>query len=62
LVKNTEGIPYFRDAAESSTIISRLVPKVSCNVLLLLQEARKIEKAISKMKRRNTENERNPYD
>jgi len=61
LVKIIEGIPDFRAAAELSTTISRLVPGVSCNVPLLLQEAEKIEKEITKIKTQDTESEMNAY-
>jgi uncharacterized protein len=61
LVKITEGIPDFRAAAELSATISRLVPGVSCNVPLLLQEAEKIEKEITKIKTQDTESEMNAY-
>lgn len=61
LVKIMEGIPDFRAAAELSTTISRLVPGVSCNVPLLLQEAEKIEKEITKIKTQDTESEMNAY-
>lgn len=55
------GIPDFRAAAELSTTISRLVLGVSCNVPLLLQEAEKIEKEITKIKTQDTESEMNAY-
>ncbi len=45
LVKIIEGIPDFR----------------SCNVPLLLQEAEKIEKEITKIKTQDTESEMNAY-
>ena len=61
LVKIVEGIPDFRAAAELSTTISRLVPGVSCDVPLLLQEAEKIEKEIAKIKTQDTESELNAY-
>jgi uncharacterized protein len=61
LVKIIEGIPDFRAAAELSTTISRLVPGVSCNVPLLLQEAEKIEREITKIKTQDTESEMNAY-
>lgn len=61
LVKIVEGIPDFRAAAELSTTISRLVPGVSCDVPLLLQEAEKIEKEIGKIKTQDTESELNAY-
>lgn len=61
LVKIMEGIPDFRAAVELSTTISRLVPGVSCNVPLLLQEAEKIEKEITKIKTQDTESEMNAY-
>lgn len=61
LVKIIEGIPDFRAAAELSTTISNLVPGVSCNVPLLLQEAEKIEKELTKIKSQDTENEMNAY-
>jgi uncharacterized protein len=61
LVKIIEGIPDFRAAAELSTTISRLVPGVACNVPLLLQEAEKIEKEITKIKTQDTESEMNAY-
>jgi uncharacterized protein len=61
LVKIIEGIPDFRAAAELSTTISRLVPGVSCNVPLLLQEAEKIEKEITKIKTQDTDTEMNAY-
>jgi uncharacterized protein len=61
LVKIVEGIPDFRAAAELSTTISRLVPGVSCDVPLLLQEAEKIEKEIAKIKSQDTESELNAY-
>ena len=61
LVKIIEGIPDFRAAAELSATISRLVPGVSCNVPLLLQEAEKIEKEITKIKTQDTESEMNAY-
>lgn len=61
LVKIIDGIPDFRAAAELSTTISRLVPGVSCNVPLLLQEAEKIEKEITKIKTQDTESEMNAY-
>lgn len=61
LVKIMEGIPDFRAAAELSTTISRLVPGVSCNVPLLLQEAEKIEKELTKIKTQDTESEMNAY-
>jgi uncharacterized protein len=61
LVKIMEGIPDFRAAAELSTTISRLVPGVACNVPLLLQEAEKIEKEITKIKTQDTESEMNAY-
>ena len=61
LVKIIEGIPDFRAAAELSTTISKLVPGVSCNVPLLLQEAEKIEKEITKIKTQDTETEMNAY-
>jgi uncharacterized protein len=61
LVKIIERIPDFRAAAELSTTISRLVPGVSCNVPLLLQEAEKIEKEITKIKTQETESEMNAY-
>lgn len=61
LVKIIEGIPDFRAAAELSTTISRLVPGLSCNVPLLLQEAEKIEKEITKIKTQDTESEMNAY-
>ncbi len=61
LVKIIEGIPDFRAAAELSTTISNLVPGVSCNVPLLLQEAEKIEKELTKIKNQDTENEMNAY-
>jgi uncharacterized protein len=61
LVKIVEGIPDFRAAAELSTTISRLVPGVSCDVPLLLQEAEKIEKEITKIKTQDTESEMNAY-
>jgi predicted ATP-grasp superfamily ATP-dependent carboligase len=61
LVKIVEGIPDFRAAAALSTTISQLVPGVSCNVPLLLQEAEKIEKEITKIKTQDTENEMNAY-
>ena len=61
LVKIVEGIPDFRAAAELSTTISRLVPGVSCDVPLLLQEAEKIEKEIAKIKIQDTESELNAY-
>ena len=61
LVKIVEGIPDFRAAAELSTTISRLVPGVSCDVPLLLQEAEKIEKEITKIKTQDTESELNAY-
>jgi len=61
LVKIVEGIPDFRAAAELSTTISRLVPGVSCDVPLLLQEAEKIEKEITKIKTQDTETEMNAY-
>lgn len=61
LVKIIEGIPDFRAAAELSTTISNLVPGVSCNVPLLLQEAEKIEKEITKIKTQDTETEVNAY-
>ena len=61
LVKIVEGIPDFRAAAELSTTISRLVPGVSCDVPLLLQEAEKIEKEIGKIKTQDTETELNAY-
>jgi uncharacterized protein len=61
LVKIIEGIPDFRAAAELSTTISRLVPGVSCDVPLLLQEAEKIEKEIAKIKTQDTESELNAY-
>ena len=61
LVKIIEGIPDFRAAAELSTTISKLVPGVSCNVPLLLQEAEKIEKEITKIKTQDTESEMNAY-
>ena len=61
LVKIVEGIPDFRAAAELSTTISRLVPGVSCDVPLLLQEAEKIEKEIAKIKTQDTESEFNAY-
>ena len=61
LVKIMEGIPDFRAAAQLSTTISRLVPGVSCNVPLLLQEAEKIEKEITKIKTQDTESEMNAY-
>lgn len=61
LIKIVEGIPDFRAAAELSTTISRLVPGVSCDVPLLLQEAEKIEKEIAKIKSQDTESELNAY-
>ena len=61
LVKIIEGIPDFRAAAELSTTISNLVPGVSCNVPLLLQEAEKIEKELTKIKTQDTETEVNAY-
>jgi uncharacterized protein len=61
LVKIMEGIPDFRAAGELSTTISRLVPGVACNVPLLLQEAEKIEKEITKIKTQDTESEMNAY-
>jgi predicted ATP-grasp superfamily ATP-dependent carboligase len=61
LVKIVEGIPDFRAAAELSTTISQLVPGVSCNIPLLLQEAEKIEKEITKIKTQDTESEMNAY-
>ena len=61
LVKIIEGIPDFRAAAELSTTISRLVPGVSCNVPLLMQEAEKIEKEITKIKTQDTDTEMNAY-
>jgi uncharacterized protein len=61
LVKIVEGIPDFRAAAELSTTISRLVPGVSCDIPLLLQEAEKIEKEIAKIKTQDTESELNAY-
>jgi uncharacterized protein len=61
LVKIVEGIPDFRAAAELSTTISRLVPGVSCDVPLLLQEAEKIEKEIAKIKTQDTESELNAH-
>jgi uncharacterized protein len=61
LVKIVEGIPDFRAAAELSTTISRLVPGVSCDVPLLLQEAEKIEKEITKIKTQDNETEMNAY-
>ena len=61
LVKIMEGIPDFRAAAELSTTISRLVPGVSCDVPLLLQEAEKIEKEITKIKTQDTESDMNAY-
>jgi uncharacterized protein len=61
LIKIMEGIPDFRAAAELSTTISRLVPGVACNVPLLLQEAEKIEKEITKIKTQDTESEMNAY-
>jgi predicted ATP-grasp superfamily ATP-dependent carboligase len=61
LVKIIEGIPDFRAAAELSTTISQLVPGVSCNVPLLLQEAEKIEKEITKIKTQDTESEMKAY-
>ncbi|HXV87926.1 MAG TPA: PAC2 family protein [Nitrososphaeraceae archaeon] len=61
LVKIVEGIPDFRAAAELSTTISRLVPGVSCDIPLLLQEAEKIEKEIGKIKTQDTESELNAY-
>lgn len=61
LVKIIEGIPDFRAAAELSTTISKLVPGVSCNVPLLLQEAEKIEKEITKIKTQDTESEMDAY-
>jgi len=61
LVKIIEGIPDFRAAAELSTTISNLVPGVSCNVPLLLQEAEKIEKEITKIKTQDIETEVNAY-
>jgi predicted ATP-grasp superfamily ATP-dependent carboligase len=61
LVKIMEGFPDFRAAAELSTTISQLVPGVSCNVPLLLQEAEKIEKEITKIKTQDTESEMNAY-
>ncbi len=61
LIKIVEGIPDFRAAAELSTTISRLVPGVSCDVPLLLQEAEKIEKEITKIKTQDTESEMNAY-
>ena len=61
LVKIIEGIPDFRAAAELSTTISNLVPGVSCNVPLLLQEAEKIEKELTKIKNQDTENGMNAY-
>jgi uncharacterized protein len=61
LVKIVEGIPDFRAAAELSTTISRLVPGVSCDVPLLLQEAERIEKEIAKIKTQDTESELNAY-
>ena len=61
LVKIIEGIPDFRAAAELSTTISNLVPGVSCNVPLLLQEAEKIEKELTKIKTQDTETEMNAY-
>jgi predicted ATP-grasp superfamily ATP-dependent carboligase len=61
LVKIIEGIPDFRAAAELSTTISNLVPGVSCNIPLLLQEAEKIEKEITKIKTQGTESEMDAY-
>jgi len=61
LVKIIEGIPDFRAAAELSTTISNLVPGVTCNVPLLLQEAEKIEKELTKIKTQDTETEMNAY-
>jgi uncharacterized protein len=61
MIKIIEGIPDFRAAAELSTTISQLVPGVSCNVPLLLQEAEKIEKEITKIKTQDTESEMNAY-
>lgn len=61
LVKIVEGIPDFRAAAKLSTTISNLVPGVSCNVPLLLQEAEKIEKEITKIKTQDIESEMNAY-
>ena len=61
LVKIIEGLPDFRAAAELSTTISNLVPGVSCNVPLLLQEAEKIEKELTKIKTQDTETEVNAY-
>ena len=61
LVKIVEGIPDFRAAAELSTTISQLVPGVSCNVPLLLQEAERIEKEITKIKTQDTESEMKAY-
>ena len=61
LVKIVEGIPDFRAAAELSTTISQLVPGVSCDIPLLLQEAEKIEKEIGKIKTQDTESELNAY-
>lgn len=61
LVKIIEGIPDFRAAAELSTTISKLVPGVSCDIPLLLQEAEKIEKEITKIKTQDTESEMDAY-
>jgi predicted ATP-grasp superfamily ATP-dependent carboligase len=61
LVKIIEGIPDFRAAAELSTTISNLVPGVSCDIPLLLQEAEKIEKEITKIKTQDTESEMDAY-